>query len=111
MDRLAARRPALGLVELGDQRADRRDGAEPLQAAAQAVERLGADPGVVRDVAEGDDEPHVGALERAAEREVPHPAAVRRDPVADGSGSTSALIAAEASTASAIVSGGVSWDE
>ena len=39
---------------------------------------------VARDVAEGDDEPDVGALERAAEREVAHPAAVGGDPVADG---------------------------
>ena len=80
---LAARRPALGLVELGDQCADRRDGPEALQSAAEAVQRLGADARVLRDVAEGDDESHVRMLERAAEREVPHPAAVRGDAVAD----------------------------
>ena len=108
MNRLAA----LGLASASSSWAIRRGPAEPPEPLqTQGVEatarsrRAGS-----ADVAEGDDELDP-PLERAAEREVPHPAAVGRDPVTDGSGRTSALIAADASTACAIVSGGVSWDE
>ena len=73
----------LGLVELGDQGADGRHGPEPLQAAAQPDERLDPDARVAGDMAEGDDELDARPLERVAEREVPHPAAVGGDPVAD----------------------------
>ena len=83
VNRLAALRARLGLVELRDQGADRRDGPEPLQAAAQPEDRLDPDARVVGDVAEGDDEADPRPLDRRAEGEVPYPAAVGGDPVAD----------------------------
>ena len=83
MGRLAALLALLRDAELADQRPDGRDGAERLEPAAKACEVLARPARRARDVAEADDLRDVGVVVRLAEREVPHPASVGPDHVAD----------------------------
>ena len=83
MRRLPATRPLLGLVELREERADRRDAAEALETPAQRLQRGDTHARVARYVPERDDQVDLRMVVRVAEREVAHPRAVGRDPVAD----------------------------
>ena len=80
---LAALVPLLRLTQLRDQRANRRKLGKSLEPAAQRREPLGAHAGVLRQVAEADDQLDSRLVVGVAEREVAHPRAVGRDAVAD----------------------------
>ena len=83
---LATLLPFLGRAHLFEQRAHRRDRAERLETPPEPAEILARDAGRPGDVLEADDLADRRVVVGMPEREVPHPAAVRADHVADPEG-------------------------